>query len=123
MLLYPTRSTVARGQHVAHSDISNEKTFFVNFPLAQPKQNAQVSLKTYTRYLFTATFITILIRIVKKVVTQLHLSRGCELRSYTFFQLLSIYFTEIDVDKNTKVKLIIHLIVPTLIRSSFCLLN
>ena len=43
---------VARGQHVAHSDISNEKTFFVNFPLAQPRQNAQVSLKTYEIFIY-----------------------------------------------------------------------
>jgi hypothetical protein len=46
------RSTVARGQHVAHSDISNEKTFFGNFPLAQPRQNAQVSFKTYEIFIY-----------------------------------------------------------------------
>jgi hypothetical protein len=82
------------------------KRFFVNFPLAQPRKNAQVSLKTNEIFIYgDIHYVTN--SNCKRVIIQRHLSLGCELYFYTCFLLLSIYFTELDVHKNRKVELYI----------------
>ena len=77
------------------------KRFFVNLPLAQPRQNAQVSLKTYEIFIYgDVHYVTN--SNCKKVPTQRHLSLGCELYFYAFFLLLSVYSTELDVRRTQK---------------------